>query len=391
MSTVELPQANSAIVMAGIPALNAALYHRIRFVVGDPAACIDFQTGDSTSSLLLLRDIEMQRARQHARVDAVACPAEFPPANGLSGDRETATAQALAEALRRAGVRQAISDRSLPLIYADHIRQAGIALTCDLDLGVSDRRAKDAQEVQWLREAQAITEGAMRMACELVAKAPVSADGVLMHDGAPLTSQRVRAAIDGWLLQRDYTNPTSIVAGGPTGADCHNHGDGELRTGEPVIIDIFPQCRKTRYNGDCTRTVVHGEISIELQKMHEAVLAAKAAATAATRSGVTGEDVHRATTAMIIQHGYQVGLPDGDSPDNYCALTHGTGHGIGLEVHEPPLLDLKGPELVVGDALTIEPGLYCVAIGGVRVEDMVIVTADGCENLNELPQGLTWG
>ena len=351
----------TATVMAGIPALNAALYHRIRFIVGDPTACIDFDTDNRVISLLLLRDIEMQRAKQQARVDMVGCPADYPPADGLSGDRETATAQATAEALQRAGVEQVKADRSIPLIYVDHIQRAGIQVTCDLDLGVANRRAKDEQEIQWLREAQATTEGAMRMACELVANAVADSTGILEHGGRPLTAEIVRSEIDKWLLDRGYSNPTSIVAGGPIGADCHNYGSGELRTGEPVIIDIFPQCRKTRYNGDCTRTVVHGEISPELQKMHAAVVAAKAAATAATRCGVTGEDVHQATIATISQHGYPMGLPAADAPDTYCAMTHGTGHGIGLEVHEPPLLDLKGPELVVGDALTIEPGLYSVA------------------------------
>ncbi|HHK42261.1 MAG TPA: M24 family metallopeptidase, partial [Planctomycetaceae bacterium] len=85
-----------------------------------------------------------------------------------------------------------------------------------------------------------------------------------------------------------------------------------------------------------------------------------------------------------------VGLPKPEDPETYTAMVHGTGHGIGLEVHEPPLLDLGGPPLVAGDALTIEPGLYSRAIGGIRVEDMVIVTDDGCLNLNTLPEGLDW-
>jgi Xaa-Pro aminopeptidase len=163
-----------------------------------------------------------------------------------------------------------------------------------------------------------------------------------------------------------------------------------LRTGEPVIIDIFPRNRETLFNGDCTRTVVHGDISQELAKMHAAVVAAKAAATGACRAGVTGEAVHDATLQAIKAHGYGVGLPDDDTPDSYCGITHGTGHGIGLDVHEPPLLDKGGPGLLVGDAITIEPGLYSRSIGGVRVEDIVVVTEDGCENLNALPEGLDW-
>ena len=380
----------SAIVMAGIPAINASLYRRIRFSVVDPAALIEIATAEKTASTLILRDIEIERARLRARVDRVACPRDFAPAEGLSGDRETATAQATAECLRRAGATRVTADRSLPLIYAEAIRAAGIDVACDPELGVLDRRAKDAQEAQWLREAQGVTEAAMEMACRLVAAAHARGDGVLILDGAPLTSERVRAAIDHWLLDRGYVNPASIVAGGPVGADCHNIGSGELRTAQPVIIDIFPKNRATLYNGDCTRTVVHGDVPDETARMHAAVLKAKAAAIAATGPGITGEAVHRAATEVLQAEGFKLGLPKESDPPDYCAMTHGTGHGVGLDVHEPPLLDFGGPPLVVGDVLTIEPGLYRRDLGGVRVEDMVLVTREGCENFSALPEGLSW-
>jgi Xaa-Pro aminopeptidase len=377
--------------MAGIPQVNSALYHRIRFSVGDPAAFLELPSeAGANRSVLILRDIEMVRARRSARADQVACPADFEPDGGLSGDRETATAQAAAECLLRAGVSKVTADRTLPLIFAELVRQAGIHVECDLELGVAGRRSKDEQEIAWIREAQRVTEGAVEMACHLIASADARGDGVLIHDGEPLTSERVRAAVDHWLLDRGYSNPPSIVAGGPAGSDCHDEGHGELRTGEPVIVDIFPRNRGTLYNGDCTRTVVHGEVPENIRKMHTAVREAKAAATAAVRAGVTGEEVHRATTDSVTRQGFAVGLPTDQSPDTYCAITHGTGHGLGLDVHEPPLLDLKGPALVEGDVVTIEPGLYCRILGGVRVEDVVAVTDDGCENLGSLHEGLEW-
>jgi len=381
----------TALIMAGIPALNGALYHRIRFSVVDPVAYAELPGGKRRKqSILILRDIEVQRARRSARVDQVACPADFAPEGGLSGDRETATAQAAAECLRRAGVRQTLGDRTLPLLFVEMLRRAGIAVECDPQLGVAQRRRKDEQEIAWIRQSQQATEAAMEMACRLVARARARRDGVLVDHGQPLTSERVRAEIDHFLLDRGYANPPSIVAGGRAGGDCHNDGSGPLRTGEPVIIDIFPRSRSTLYCGDCTRTVVHGRVPPEVAAMHRAVCQAKAAATAAVRAGVTGETVHRATTGAIVRAGYAVGLPKDDSPASYCAITHGTGHGLGLDVHEPPLLDLKGPKLLAGDVVTIEPGLYRADLGGVRVEDAVVVTAHGCENLNRLDQGLEW-
>jgi Xaa-Pro aminopeptidase len=154
-----------------------------------------------------------------------------------------------------------------------------------------------------------------------------------------------------------------------------------------VIVDIFPRNRKTLYNGDMTRTVVHGAVPPLVASMHAAVVAAKRAATAAVRPGVTGDAVNQATLASLRASGFEFGQP---ASPRVAVISHGTGHGIGLEVHEPPLLAPKGPALVKGDVLTIEPGLYAIEVGGIRVEDMVAVTESGCENFNTLQEGLDW-
>lgn len=385
-----MPDPQVAKICAGVPAMNNTLLWRIRFMVGDPVVLLEIPDSGGVNSVLLLRDIEMQRARKSARVDEVGCPADFTPDGGLSGDRETATAQAAAECLRRAGVSEVLADRSLPLIFAEFLSRAGIAVQCDTELWVTERRQKADEEIEHLREAQRVTEKAMQFACRMVGTAEARSGGVLYRDNEPLTSERVRAAVDHFLMDEGFTNPTTIIAGGPTGADCHDVGSGELLTGLPVIVDIFPRSRSTLYWGDCTRTVVHGDIPDEIKAMHRTVRKSKAAGEQAVAPGVTGEEVHRATIAVIEADGFNTGLPGEEDPDSYCAMTHGSGHGIGLDVHEPPLLDMKGPELLVGDALTIEPGLYRRDMGGVRVEDMVVVTKDGCINLNNLSEELTW-
>jgi Xaa-Pro aminopeptidase len=373
--------------MAGNPGTNKSLFRAIQFMVHDAAIAIDLPNGTRT---LILREIELDRARQHARADDVFGYSDFTPENGLSGDRETAAAESTAECLRRNGIDTVISDRTLPLIYAEEIRNAGITLELDRDMGVTERRVKDAQEVAHLRKAQEVTEQVMRMACETVANAETDEAGVLYVNGSALTSESMRTMIDSFLLERNFMNPSSIVAGGSDGGDCHHLGSGELHTGQPIIIDIFPLDKSSMYNGDCTRTVVHGEIPDEVAKMHTAVVAAKDAAAVTVKAGVTGEAIHLETIRVLIEHGYCEGLPTENDPPTFCSMPHGTGHGIGLDVHEPPLLDRNGPSLLVGDVITIEPGLYSHAIGGVRVEDMVLVTKAGCENFNELPEGLTW-
>lgn len=414
---------------AGVPSDNRTLQRELRFdspphdpviLITEPATSVSGASKPwAGHRTLIVRDVELPRVRRlytqgGARADDVFCYQDFTPASGgLSGERETATAQSAAECLRRKGIHAVVADRSVPLLYWHYLREAGIEVICDPSMGQMDRRRKDQQEIEHLRHAQRVTEDAIRMACEYIASCTARSDGVLLERDSEksikpltLTSEKVKSMLDVFLMERGFSNPGHIVACGPIGADCHHSGAGELRTLEPIIIDVFPCDTRTLYNGDCTRMVVHGkasEIPERVVHMHRAVVDAKAAAIAAIRGGdigVTGEDVHRAAMAVITARGYGANeasvhepLPGSSGTSRSCrgGMPHGTGHGIGMQLKEPPLLDLKGPELVVGDAITVEPGVYVEGIGGMRIEDMVIVTPTGVMNLNSLPEHLTWG
>jgi Xaa-Pro aminopeptidase len=396
---------------AGIPATSPTLYRLIRFAAGDPAALLEIPDPDMAikearptpylrkvgrdrraTTLLILRDIENERAVASATVDYVAAPADFEPSGGLSGDRETAIAQSAAEALRRYGARSVISDRSLPLIYAEMLRRVGIAVECDIERGIFERRQKAEWEIDAVRTSQQVTETVMASVCGLIGTSASDDEGVLLYEGAPLTSERVRAIIDRKLIDAGFSNPeSSIVAGKKDGGDCHALGSGVLRRGEPIIVDIFPQSRASRYFGDCTRTIVNGPIVPIYTEMLHAVSAAKRAAQEIIRAGVTGEDVHRAVIAALEDAQFGYAVPGSAEAECEIRMTHGTGHGLGLSYHEPPLLDFGGPELLVGDIVSVEPGLYSKKHGGLRIEDVVVVTETGCENLGSpLPETLEW-
>jgi Xaa-Pro aminopeptidase len=228
----------------------------------------------------------------------------------------------------------------------------------------------------------------MRQLCERVANADAAGDGTLRVEGTPLTSERMRSLAAILFLDRGFSmGHGAIVATTPQVADCHHAGSGPLRTGEPVIIDLFPRDDATRYWGDCTRTVVHGQPSDVVVAMHRAVVEAKQAANALLAPGVTAERVHLASENMLRKHGFSASR---GTITDYPSIQHGTGHGIGLDVHEPILLDIGGGPVFPGEVFTIEPGLYGRNVGGVRVEDMLVVTEDGCRTLNSLPAGLDW-
>jgi len=375
---------STATLIAGIPAENPTLFRRLRLAAGDPAAW----TKLDSRTMVVVRDIETARAREAGTADETLCPADLAPPQGLSADRATATAEAVTELFRREGVRQVRTDRTLPFIFAWHLQQAGIEVAYDPELGVLDRRTKGEAELAALARAQGVTEEAMEMACRTVATARAAADGTLQCDGETLTSERLKARIAGFLSDRGFSlGHGVIVATAPQAADCHDAGTGPLRTEVPVIIDIYPRDDASRYWGDCTRTVVHGAIPEIVQRMHQAVVAAKAAGIARLQVGQTGEAVHQAVIEVQQRHGFR--LSRGQVTDE-PTIQHGTGHGIGLEVHEPILLDDGGGPILEHEVFTVEPGLYGRATGGVRVEDMVVVTADGPRNLNRLAEGLDW-
>lgn len=375
---------STATLLAGIPAESGSLYLKVAIAAGDPAAWIAVD-GKST---VIVRDIEKERAAATGTANRYATPADFAPSSGLDADRAIATAQSVAEFCRREGVTRVRTDRSLPFVFAWQLMQQGIELEFDAELGVLDRRVKSAEQHALLQRAQSVTERAMEFACRLVASSDAQSDGTLHHEGAALTSERVKAAIAHYLLDEGFTmGHGAIVATAPDAADCHHAGSGALRTEIPVIIDIFPRDESSRYWGDCTRTVVHGTASDAVVAMHRAVVEAKAASIAQLTAGNTADQVHKAAVEVLEQHGFKQSR--GTTTDE-PTIQHGTGHGIGLDIHEPILLDDGGGELLAGEVFTVEPGLYGRLDGGVRVEDMLVVTEGEPQNLNRLHEGLDW-
>lgn len=274
---------------------------------------------------------------------------------------------------------------TFPLRTADGLRQQGIDVEPDDESIITDIRAvKTPTEHDHIRAAQRANEAAMQTAERLIGDASVQ-EGTLRLDGDPLTSERVKTAIEITLLEHGCGLDETIVACERDAADPHERGSGPLTAGEPIIIDIFPRDKSTKYHADMTRTFCKGDPDQRLREWYDLTQEAKTAALQTLEPGVTGEAVHDAVCDV-----YEAAdIPTLRSePDTETGFIHSTGHGIGLEVHEQPRVAPGGETLEPGHVVTIEPGLYDPAVGGVRIEDLVVVTADGYDNLTEYKESL---
>jgi Xaa-Pro aminopeptidase len=248
----------------------------------------------------------------------------------------------------------------------------------DEDTVLSIRAVKSEDEITAIARVQEATEAAMGGAIASIRAAKVR-KGILYRGRTPLTSELLQREVAVTLLGRGCRAVDTIISCGKDSAIPHVRGSGPLSEGEPIILDIFPQDEETGYTADMSRTVVRGEPAPEIGEMFEAVLGAQALAMSLVRPGTTGAEVHGKVVDYFRDRGYE---------SNTKGFIHNLGHGVGLEVHELPTLGPAGGELAAGNVITLEPGLYEPGIGGIRLEDMGVVTREGFRDLTRLPKEL---
>jgi len=265
-----------------------------------------------------------------------------------------------------------------PLGLAEELKTSGYKLILSKKAPCPIREIKTGDEIEAVRQSQRAADAAMRKAIGQIASAAIGRDQKLRMGKSILTSEAVRATIGHTLLDHDCIAAETIVACGPASADPHERGEGPLLAGHPIVIDIFPRSGKTGYWGDITRTVCRGPAPAELKKQYNAVKAAQAAQLKAVKAGVWADTIHKIGADLMKSRGFKTETVN-DSPQGFI---HGTGHGVGLEIHEAPRISAANHQkLRAGHIITIEPGLYYPNIGGVRIEDTILVTRDGYKML----------
>ena len=360
---------------------DADFIHATGFAV-ETSLYIRFGEGDD---VLVTSPLEIERARVQSRAVRKLLLEE---AGYEAAGPFVSYARLAARILRERGLESARVSPRLQAGYLEAMRDTGLEVEVELGLFQAERRHKSSEEARFIEASQRAAEAAVVEVVTQLAQADIR-DGILWLDGKPLTSERLYARASLLLGEKGFVCPDMIIAGAPECAMPHYRGEGPIRANAPVIIDIFPASRNTHYHGDLTRTVVVGEIPEEFRRMHAAVLQALDAGIESIKAGASGRDVHNGVCQVLVDRGYGTTTKGFEGAEGGAKMNHSTGHGVGLEVHEEPAL--RGPDentLLEGDVVTVEPGLYLLGLGGVRIEDTGMVATDGFKNFTTLTRSL---
>ena len=352
---------------------NADMRYLAGFLASDPYIYILSKGGNGR---IVVSSMEELRARKESPCDVITrSAAGFPALLQEYQNPELATAQMI----RSLTGKRLLVPASMPVGFA-HTLMSVAEVRIDRGTVAAMRERKTFEEAVHIRNVQRKTEDAVHAAIDLIRRSEPDETGYLVADNAPVTSERIRDVIAGELRSGNCEEKDTIISCGPDTAMPHCLGTGQLRANQPIVMDVFPRSRRTGYFADMTRTVSKGDPSPEIQKMYETVRKAKELAVSMLEPGVSGADVHNTVVSFFEEQGYTTAGASG--------FIHSLGHGVGLEIHEGPSLSVSGGKLRPGNIITIEPGLYYPGTGGVRLEDMGMITEDGFDRFTNFEEQL---
>jgi Xaa-Pro aminopeptidase len=332
--------------------------------------------------ILVMSDLELGRARAQASVDRVLSWSRV--AKRVEAEGQEATPPAvIAQVLRDLKIKRVDVPRRFPLELAMELDRRGIRLHLGPDPFWPERAIKRPDEVRAIQAALRAAEAGLMAGIDALRACRVR-DGWLRRDGRRFTVEDLRAAVNARVMAEGCVPAHTICAPGDQAVDPHEEGHGPIRAHTPIVMDIFPRSEKTGYFGDLTRTVVRGRASERLRAMYAMVEEGVSLGHRRIRDGADGKAIHAEILDLFGKRGYRTGLQKG----RMQGFFHGTGHGVGLEIHEAPSIGKRGTPLAAGNVVTVEPGLYYLGLGGVRIEDMALVTKTGSRNLTQVPKQL---
>ena len=370
---------SEAVLIYAASEQDANLYYASRFWAPDPFVF----TQINGRKILLMSDLEVDRAKTESSVDEVLSFSKLQEKAKAASSGPVGFMEVLDFLFKERGVRELKVPASFPVSAADSLRAKGYALAVGKEPFFPERMVKTPEEVAAIRETIRQTEQAIRSAVDLIAQSEIHGDELWLK-GRPLTSELIRKTLHLTLMGSDCLAKETIVAGGTQACDPHCIGFGPLKAHWPIVLDVFPVSMKSRYYADISRTVVRGTPSEKVKTMHRLVSEGQEIGFKMLKPGVDGKTVHEAILAHFEKNGFHTGELGG----RMQGFFHGTGHGLGLEIHEAPRVSSVSDVMRAGHLVTVEPGLYYLDAGGIRIEDDVLITPTGCEVLSSFPRTL---
>ncbi len=358
---------------------DSNLYYAVKFSVPDPFPY--FRIGGK--SIILMSDLELGRSQKQAKVDEVISYSDIHVKARKNGTERPGVADVTSYFLKSKQVKKIQVPYNFNLGLADALRKRGIEVESKPDPFFEERVYKSSQEVKMITASLRYTEAAINKLEVLLRKSKIIGKKI-SYRGQWVTSELLKKVLNVSMMENNCVGSHTIVASGNQGCDPHNEGNGPVWANHSLIVDVFPRSGDTFYYADITRTFVKGKASSALKAQYEAVKVAQEKGIDMVAPGINGKDVHQTIMRDMESRGYKTERRNG----TMVGFFHGTGHGLGLDVHEPPRVNSTDHVLKKGEVVTVEPGLYYPGVGAVRIEDLLVVTEKGHRNLTVYPKKL---
>ena len=371
-----------AIVIIASPETNPDLFWATKFWAPDPIIFVQTQK----ETFVLVGDLEFARAHKQILGARVLLERDYcGRGNDLLKNEVSVTyiAIVLHGILEELGVQTLnVQYEHFPYSHGKDLEKLGYTIK-PIASFLRERSVKTPQEISYIEEVSQYTDEALGQAIELLEQAKINSAGFLALDGTIVTSELLKQTITAYLWKYNCLGAHTIISSGIDSYEPHNEGHGPIKAHTPIVMDVFPRSLTSGYFTDTTRTFCKGKANKKLSKMFHAVLTAQQATINILKPGLPAKETNVVAIAELERAGFKTstvsGVPQG--------FIHGLGHGVGVEIHEAPGLNAYSQDILkTGNVVTVEPGLYYPRIGGVRIEDTLVITENGYRSLTNSPK-----
>src|SRR3989454_2637127 len=371
---------DQALLLVAASEGDSNMLYAAGFFVPDPFIFFEHKQ----TKYVVMSDLEIDRAKKQAHAGRVLSLSLYQRKLRQLGKQSPTMVDILDLLFRERGIRSLIVPANFSALLADQLRAKGFSVQIKRDPFFAERETKATDEVKHITESLRIATLGLEAGIRALKRTKIGRDGYLHLNGARLTSETLKTIVNTTIMAQGWLPSHTIISSGNQCVDPHHEGTGPVKAHTSIIFDIFPRSQKTGYFGDLSRTVVRGRASDKLKEIYAAVQAGQQIGFDMIRDGIDGKEVHQKILSLFESRGF----PTGRIKGRMQGFFHGTGHGLGLDIHEPPRIAPVEATLRTGHVVTVEPGLYYLGVGGVRLEDVVVVTPTGNRNLTDCPQFL---